>query len=263
MQKNKKKNYIYIIDDVEDNAALLTHYLQSEDYDVEILLNGTLAMEALERDFKKNNLPDLIFVDLFMPGMNGLDVIKHIRANEKLGYIPIIMLTAQADTKTKITGLEVGADDFLTKPINRSELLARVNSLLRLKQSYDEKTNLLKQVQSAYEQLNAAQTIIITVEKHKSQMAAMLTTAAGICHEMSQPLTSALITLQLMRQNNPRPIEEDISTVEKSLLQAREILDKLRALTRYETKTYLGDEVILDIDRSSENSNATIRETPD
>jgi signal transduction histidine kinase len=127
-----------------------------------------------------------------------------------------------------------------------------VRSLSRLKQVYDEKVDLLTDVQEAYNRLAAAQGELIEVEKRKSQMEAMMTTAAGICHEMSQPLTSALITLQLLRQNGDPKISEDVYTIETSLLQARVILDKLRALTRYETKPYLGEELILDIDRSSE-----------
>lgn len=95
-------------------------------------------------------------------------------------------------------------------------------------------------------------------------MEAMVSTAAAICHEMSQPLTSALITLQLIKQTHSDEVivTEDFDAVEMSLLQARVILDKLRALTRYETKTYLGDEHILDLDLSSRNETPLNEHTP-
>jgi DNA-binding response OmpR family regulator len=243
---------IYAVDDIPDNADLLAHYLKPNGYLVETFSSGEAVVARLKGHIQyQNRLPDLILVDLMMPGINGIEVIKQVKANKSLGYIPIIMVTAYSDTDTRIKGLENGADDFLSKPVSRSELVARVGSLVRLKQTYDEKTRLLREVQSAYDSLNSTKLELVEVEKHKLQMSAMITTAAGICHEMSQPLTSALITLQILRQTAEDDYQYDIEMVESSLLEAREILDKLRALTRYETKPYLGNEVILDIDKSS------------
>jgi DNA-binding response OmpR family regulator len=247
----EKKNQIFIIDDIADTADLLAHFLNSSGYATRIFTNGEDALKVLD---DSEATPALILVDLMMPGVDGIQVIRHIRANQSLTYIPIIMITSSTDSQNRVLGLQTGADDFLAKPVNRAELLARVRSLSRLKQVYDEKVDLLTDVQEAYNRLAAAQGELIEVEKRKSQMEAMMTTAAGICHEMSQPLTSALITLQLLRQTDNPKITEDIYTIETSLLQARVILDKLRALTRYETKPYLGEELILDIDRSSETN---------
>lgn len=247
----EKKSLIFIIDDISDTAELLSHFLNSSGYATRIFNNGEEALKILESG---ETVPSLILLDLMMPGVDGIQVIRRIRSNENITYIPIIMITSSADSQTRILGLQTGADDFLAKPVNRAELLARVRSLSRLKDVYDEKVGLLTDVQKAYNQLAATQGELIEAEKRKSQMEAMMTTAAGICHEMSQPLTSALITLQLLRFNDNPKVVEDVSTIESSLLQARVILDKLRALTRYETKPYLGEELILDIDRSSETT---------
>ena len=261
----EKKNQIFIIDDVADTADLLAHFLNSSGYVCRIFTDGENALKVLE---SAEANPTLILLDLMMPGVDGIEVIRRIRSNQSLTYIPIIMITSSTDSQNRILGLQTGADDFLAKPVNRAELLARVRSLSRLKQIYDEKVDLLTDVQEAYNRLAAAQGELIEVEKRKSQMEAMMTTAAGICHEMSQPLTSALITLQLLRQTDNSKISDDVYTIETSLLQARVILDKLRALTRYETKPYLGEELILDIDRSSEtpmlkNFNQEIDGNPD
>ncbi|HEX2915119.1 MAG TPA: response regulator [Chloroflexia bacterium] len=251
----EKEPLIYIVDDIIDTAELLAHFLSSSGYKTRIFSGGAELMQALlpETSEKIPVLPDLILLDLMMPGMDGIEVIRRVRSSITTTYIPIIMITSSGESQNRILGLQTGADDFLTKPISRAELLARVRSLLRLKQAYDEKDHLLAEVKGAYERLSAAQGELVEVEKRRLQMDAMMTTAAGICHEMSQPLTSALITLQLMRQVENDYQQEDIDTIETSLLQARVILDKLRALTRYETKPYLGQELILDIDRSSDS----------
>jgi DNA-binding response OmpR family regulator len=248
----ESKALIYAVDDIPDNADLLAHYLKPNGYLVEVFSSGEAVLAKLKGNYQQQSRqPDLILVDLMMPGINGIEVITQVKATKSLGYIPIVLVTAYSDSETRVKGLDSGADDFLSKPVNRSELIARVGSLVRLKQTYDEKTRLLQEVQNAYDSLNSTKMELIEAEKHKLQMSAMITTAAGICHEMSQPLTSALITLQIMRQTAEDSYEHDIEMVESSLLEARDILDKLRALTRYETKPYLGDEVILDIDKSS------------
>ncbi len=247
----QQSGFIYVVDDNIDTAALLVDLLLISNYRSKVFNNGQMVLNSLQT-VPIEELPDLILLDLMMPGMNGMEVLRHIKANTRLPFIPVIFVTAHAETQTRIAGLEIGADDYLTKPINRSELLARVNSLLRLKQAYDEKSRLLSEVKTAYDRLSETQQELAEAEKKKGQMEAMVSTAAAICHEMSQPMTSALITLQLMRQSEPDELsDDDFDTMESSLLQARTILYKLRALTRYETKSYLGEEDILDLDSSS------------
>ena len=251
--ETNQKTLVFIVDDSEDTADLLSHFLKMNEYDTTIFSSGEDLMEVLE-DPATVKQPDIILVDLVMPGINGLEVVRRVKSNPKLTYVPIIMVTANGDNQTRLRGLQSGADDFLTKPVSRAELLARVRALLRLKQAYDEKTRLLGQVQEAYHRLETTQSELVETERRKSHMEAMMSTAAGICHEMSQPLTSALITLQLVQQvGGDEQTAEDFATIENSLLKARVILDKLRALTRYETKPYSDSENILDIERSSDN----------
>jgi DNA-binding response OmpR family regulator len=242
--------YIFVVDDHPDAAALLVDLLSLAKYESKTFFSGFEVLKGLQNPAR---LPDLILLDLMMPGMDGLEVVRRIKTNPDLPFIPIIILTASGESQDRINGLQTGADDFLFKPINRAELMARVRSLLRLKRAYDEQTRLLEEIKSAYDRLNEAHINLAVAEKKKGQMEAMMSTAAAICHEMSQPLTSALITLQLLKQTAPQEVSdnEDYDAVEMSLLQARQILDKLRALTRYETKSYLGDEHILDLDLSS------------
>jgi class 3 adenylate cyclase len=123
---------ILVVDDVERNVRLLADILRAKGYDVITAAAGLEALSQVEQE-----RPDLVLLDVMMPGMSGYDVCRAIRANPQTGILPVVMVTA-LDASERIAGLEAGADDFLTKPINQPELLARVKSLLRIKSLYDE-----------------------------------------------------------------------------------------------------------------------------
>ena len=123
---------ILLIDDNEDNLTLLRELLEREGYRVSAATDGLTGLEQIRTTF-----PDLILSDVMMPGLNGFQLTQRVRADTGLGFIPIILITARNDTNDKIRALEAGADDFLVKPIQRLELVARVRSLIRLKQSTD------------------------------------------------------------------------------------------------------------------------------
>jgi|GEM_PF-1360212 len=253
---SEQPTYVYVVDDSPASAMLLADLLMLAGYITFVLHSGQEVIQAVENANAKSNnalpMPDLILVDLIMPEVGGLEVVRRLKANPNLPFIPIIITTASSETQDKIAGLQVGADDYLTKPVNRAEMLARIRSLLRLKQSYNEQAHLVSQIKLAYQQLTSTQAELLKAETNKAHMEGMLHTAGAICHEISQPLTSALITLQIIRQDNTTnpEIGKEVEEVENSLLHARDILDKLRALTRYETKSYLGEERILDLERS-------------
>lgn len=118
---------ILIVEDEEAIAAFVQTALEREGFDVRWVSNGLTALEAIGA-----SPPDLIVLDIMLPGMDGLQVCLAVRRRER--YIPIIMLTARADDVDKIVGLEVGADDYVTKPFNARELVARVRAILRLAQ---------------------------------------------------------------------------------------------------------------------------------
>jgi PAS domain S-box-containing protein len=123
---------ILVVDDVEDNVTLLSELLEREGYKVAKAndgLNGLEMVRAIQ--------PDLILCDVMMPGINGFQLTQRLRADNSLGFIPIILITARNDANDKVRALEAGADDFMVKPIQRLELVARVRSLIRLKQSSD------------------------------------------------------------------------------------------------------------------------------
>lgn len=124
---------ILIVDDVETNLQLLGNILQEQSYDVSFASSGSDALSILETE-----LPDLILLDVMMPEMDGFEVCKRIKSNYRTREIPIIFLTAKAETEEILKGFELGAVDYVTKPFNSSELLARVNTHLQLKRAKEE-----------------------------------------------------------------------------------------------------------------------------
>ncbi len=123
---------VLVVDDMPANRKLLADVLSHSGYAVITAASGEEALKKIDKDH-----PDLVLLDIVMPGLDGYEVCRRIRADESNGILPIIMVTALEPTEERIKGLDAGADDFLTKPINQAELLARVRSLLRIKSLYD------------------------------------------------------------------------------------------------------------------------------
>ena len=136
---NLKKYRILCVDDVEDNLDLIRNILESEGYNIDLAMDAKTALEKIGKC-----PPDLIILDVMMPGIDGYEVTRRIRNNPEINYIPILLLTAHLESSV-VEGLDVGADDFIRKPFQLEELLARVRSLLKLKQSLDEQQEMTLQ----------------------------------------------------------------------------------------------------------------------
>ncbi|KLU64974.1 alkaline phosphatase synthesis transcriptional regulatory protein PhoP [Desulfosporosinus acididurans] len=117
---------ILVVDDEEPIQELLRFNLEKEGYQVRVAKDGPEALGAIEKE-----QPDLLVLDVMLPGMDGLEVCRRLRLNTKFQQIPIIMLTAKGEEIDKVLGLELGADDYMTKPFSPRELLARIKARLR------------------------------------------------------------------------------------------------------------------------------------
>jgi two-component system cell cycle response regulator len=124
---------VLVVDDISANLKLLEVRHNAEYFEVVTASNGPEALEACER-----NQCDIVLLDVMMPGMDGFEVARRLKANPATHHIPIIMVTALDQPSDRVRGLEAGADDFLTKPVNDIALIARVRSLVRLKMVTDE-----------------------------------------------------------------------------------------------------------------------------
>jgi phosphate regulon transcriptional regulator PhoB len=120
------KKHILIVDDEPDLVELLSYNLKKEGFTVTSAVDGEEALLML-----KKSTFSLILLDLMLPGIQGLELCRILRQNQKTEHIPIIMITAKGEETDKIRGLETGADDYITKPFSPKELIARVNAVLR------------------------------------------------------------------------------------------------------------------------------------
>lgn len=159
---------ILIVDDEQSTRLQLQSMLITENYDIPLLANGRELLEKLA-----DIAPDLIILDLMMPGVNGFEICRQLKANHQFQHIPIILVTVLDTKKALAEGVEAGADDFLQKPVSQLELRARVRSMLRIKRQYDE--------------LQAT----LQMREELSNM---------IVHDMSGPIVSVLLHATLMEE---------------------------------------------------------------
>ena len=124
---------ILVVDDVADNVEILRMRLSSLGYEVVVAEDGEQALAMV-----RETLPDLVLLDIMMPKIDGLEVVRRLKADTTLPFIPVILVTAKADQKDVVAGLDAGGDDYLTKPIDHGALVARVRAMLRIKALHDE-----------------------------------------------------------------------------------------------------------------------------
>ncbi len=174
-----KRSKILVVDDNEDNVELLEAFLLPMGYEVIKAHDGREALEAAERDH-----PDLILLDVLMPEMGGLEVCRRLKGGENTRFIPIILVTALKDVNDRVEGIEAGADDFLSKPIDKHELKARIKSLLRIKEMHD-------QLEESRRNLETTNNELIKLDRLKNDLTHLLV------HDLKNPLVNMM---ELVRQ---------------------------------------------------------------
>jgi signal transduction histidine kinase len=164
---------ILIVDDTPLNVRLLTSILEIEGYSVVTASNGPDALKLVPE-----TEPDVVLLDVMMPGMDGFEVCRRLRADAASAHLPVVMVTALQDMPNRVQALEVGADDFLTKPVDEVEVLARVKTLVRTKRGRDE-------LENAYRALQRSEGLRDSL----SQM---------LVHDLRTPLTAMIASLDIM-----------------------------------------------------------------
>lgn len=188
--QSTKVDRILVVDDSADNSFLIQAILEEEDYKVDIADSGMAALAKID-EFP----PDLILLDVMMPGMDGYEVTRRIRENEKLPFIPILLITAY-DQPSVAKGLDTGADDFIRKPVEFDELLARVRSLLRLKHSVDERDHIARQREDFVSRLaHDLRTPLVAADRMMSLF------RQGALGELSPDMNDAIATMARSNQN--------------------------------------------------------------
>ena len=168
--------FILIVDDNTTNLSVLSQALKTAQYKVRMATDGEDALAQVER-----HQPELILLDIEMPNMDGFETCRRLQANPNTQGIPIIFMTSLADTEKKVKGLSLGAVDYITKPFEASEVLARIKVHWRLKQLTD---SLERQVSDRTQALEQAQVQLVQQEK----LSALGEFVAGVAHEINNPL---------------------------------------------------------------------------
>jgi DNA-binding response OmpR family regulator len=202
---NKVKR-ILVIDDLPENVYMLQNRLEHEGYEVLTAYDGKSGIEKA-----REKLPDLILLDVMMPDINGFEVCKILASNEQTSNIPIILVTAKTDAEDTKEGLDAGAFDYIKKPFNKVELLARVKSALKL---------------------SGANKLLLEAEKRNTFFATVVTAN----HKIKQPLTllslsSAAIKRELKKEKiSKETMLSKTKYIDVAIKEISDVLDQLNAI---------------------------------
>lgn len=239
-----KSPSILVVDDEPNNFDVIEAFLSNKSYDLYYAAGGQEAIESLDT-FQ----PDLILLDVMMPDMDGIEVCRHIKALPHWQAVPIIIITALHEKSDLAHCLTTGADDFISKPISSIELAARVHSMLRIKQQYD---NI-----QAHTQVQASTIKILETTLNELQG----NLAARLSHELNTPLNGILGTLEVLlnhlEETDVNQIREMLSRVQQSACRLETLTEKLRMYVQLELDASRSDALQADYTLFSKDTVAT------
>ena len=210
---NRKKPLILVVDDQPININLLERKLQRENMDVITAANGKECLEAIGRV-----TPDLILLDVMMPEMDGIETCERLKKNPDTNAIPIIFITARSSKEGKLEGLNVGAVDYITKPIDLDETLARVKTQLRLQEIHRENIELQKRLGES------------------RRTAAVGAVTQGVAHNLNNLLGVAVGYLDLLKTSseNPEMVRRSVALIDSAVDRMIDIIRQLSTIASIE-----------------------------
>lgn len=223
-----KKPKVLVVDDEEISRTLIKSILNRRNYEVVEASSGEDALVIIEN----HNTIDVILLDIMMPGLDGFEVLEYIKSNSDTEKIKVIMLTAMTQVEEKVRAFSSGASDYLIKPFEREELIARVETQVTLKRVEE---NLEELVEERTNELKIKDSQLV----QSAKLASLGEMAAGIAHEINQPLTVIKITTTglLRHMEKGRKISEEmlrgeLEVTDSQIERIRGIIDHLRTFAR-------------------------------
>jgi two-component system cell cycle response regulator len=201
-------NRILVIDDLPENIFMLKDRLENEGYEVITAYEGNTGISKA-----KSDKPDLILLDVMMPDLSGIDVCRLLKQDSETAHIPIIMVTAKSTADDTKEGLEAGAFDYIKKPFEKVELLARINSALKLSEAH-------KQIVEAEKRSMYASTVVSTNHKIKQPLTLMSLSSAAIKRELNK------------EQISKEAILNRLNYIETGITEITNILNQLNAIKK-------------------------------
>ena len=236
---------VLVIEDEPDTRAIICHTLSALGHSILEAEDGQRAMELCCKA-----LPDLIITDVMMPHVDGNQFVRWFREQYPDRFVPILMLTALGHIDQKIDGLDIGADDYLTKPFNYRELQARSQALLRIKQLTERLHRRNSDLELLNKELSRMQEELI--KKERQLVAAQLAGAAS--HNLGQPITTIVLNCRVlekaMRQGIPKDdarVRHAVDAIKAECEALHDLLDRLSEADPSLTQRYVGSTTILDI----------------
>lgn len=211
-QINPSEFLILIVDDTEANIKLLSHVLRDSGFSPIVAFNGTDALDLI-----KARRPDLVLLDIMMPDMTGYEVCKIVNEDEDLKSTPIIFLSALSETSDKVEGFEVGGVDYITKPYQKDEVLARIRTHLflnKLQKEREERIDILRNRELELRELNEKKDQLVRI----------------VSHDIKNPLTGIVGLANLIRENPgfpPEEVNKMLAAMEKSGRKLMDMVEKV------------------------------------
>lgn len=231
MSENSKDASVLIVDDTEPNVRLLAHVVKKEGYEVMAAFSGGDALSLIEK-----RKPDIILLDVMMPEMNGFEVCEYLKDHRDYKDIPVIFLSALSETDSKVQGFNVGGVDYITKPFQREEVLARIDLHVKLRKLQAELSNKVEQLKQREESLQK-------LNQEKDELMRI------VGHDFRNPVTGIMGLASFLKDNL-----DDIEPAEQTNIlgiikgSGQKLLDLVNGLLNKDEKASISELILQDLD---------------
>lgn len=231
MSENSKEASVLIVDDTEPNVRLLAHVVKKEGYEVMAAFSGSDALSLIEK-----RKPDIILLDVMMPEMNGFEVCEYLKDRREYKDIPVIFLSALSETDSKVQGFNVGGVDYITKPFQREEVLARIDLHVKLRKLQAELSNKVEQLKQREESLQK-------LNQEKDELMRI------VGHDFRNPVTGIMGLAGFLKDNIEHVDGEEQANILGIIKgSGQKLLDLVNGLLNKEEEASISELILQDLD---------------